>query len=183
MGYGKLLGKQQDAVKALVQGKDVCDLGAGDMELSVKLLELGATKIIAVDKEDFPVPDPRIVRIRAYFKDVWRHTKPPKIAFISWPINHADPSLARLVDRFPFIAYLGKNTDMTSCATPGFFQPLLRREVMAYIPNKKNVLIIYGPLAVEREPYGEELAAITCDERAWDYEEAEEASKVLRSGR
>jgi hypothetical protein len=183
MGYGKLLGKQEDAVKALVQGKDVCDLGAGDMELSVKLLELGATKIIAVDKEDYPVPDPRIVRILSYFNNVWRHTRPPKIAFISWPINHADPSLARLVDRFPFIAYLGKNTDMTSCATPGFFQPLLRREVMAYIPNRKNVLIIYGPNSVEREPYGEELAAITAYEKAWYYEEAEAEARRLQSGR
>jgi len=183
MGFGKLLGKQEAAVKALVEGKDVCDIGAGDMELSIKLLELGAKKVIAVDKEDYPVPDERIVFIRAYYKDLWRHTKPPRIAFVSWPINRNEPSLAKLVARFPFIAYLGKNTDMTSCASPGFFQELMHREVMAYLPNKKNVLIIYGPNAAVREPYGEELAGLTVDEHAFEYEEAERASEKLRSAK
>jgi hypothetical protein len=181
MGYGKLLGKQEEAVKALVQGKDVCDLGAGDMELSVKLLDLGAKNVLAVDKEDYPVPDDRIVRILSYYANVGRHVSElPKIALVSWPINHMEPSLPRLLGKFPYVIYLGKNTDMTACGSSTMFQFLLPREVLAYIPNKKNVLIIYGPRRVEREPYGEELAAITSDERSWDYEEVEEAARVLQ---
>ena len=183
MGFGKLLGKQEAAVKALVQGQTVCDLGAGDMELSVKLLDLGATGVIAVDKEDYPVPDARITPVHSYYANLTRHIELPKIAFVSWPINHDEHSLGRLVSRFSYVIYLGKNTDFTSCASPQFFQALLPREVLAYVPTKKNVLIVYGPKRATREPYGEELAALTMYEHAFEYEEAERASEKLRSAK
>jgi hypothetical protein len=64
------------------------------------------------------------------------------------------------------LVYLGKNTDGSACGFPGLFEVLARREILAYVPDRPNTLIIYGkfirqPNEPHREPMPEEHAALT----------------------
>ena len=51
MGYGRLYASQQVALKPFLEGRTVFDLGAGDLVLSHLLVELGAQKVVAIDKD------------------------------------------------------------------------------------------------------------------------------------
>ena len=51
MPFGQLNKAQLKALVPLVRGKVIHDLGAGDLGLALELLNLGASKVIAIDKE------------------------------------------------------------------------------------------------------------------------------------
>lgn len=181
MGYGKLSSAQARIVAKVVKGQTVIDLGAGDLQLSHELLTLGAQAVTAVEKEELPqsilrLADPRVKVVRAYIKDLHGQTG-ASVAFLSWPANYPILGLDAVIAKTPIVVYLGKNTDGTSCGTSRMFQRLLPREVVAYVPEFKNTLIVYGPKRIEREPYGEELAALTSDEKWCSFEDVERATQ------
>lgn len=165
--YGRLSEHQKIALRPFVQGKIVHDLGAGSCSLSVELIRLGAASVIAVDKEPIHGAESleklRVFAFQAYFSDL--RDEKPEVAFLSWPANRFDQHLLELVEASETVVYLGSNTDGSACGWPGLFREFLRRERLAYAPERKNTLIVYGKhLPVSRTPRGEEYAGLT----SWD---------------
>lgn len=170
MSYGKLLPDQIKALRPIIQGRHVHDLGAGDGELSLALLQLGAAKVTAVDRNKIPTA-PGVECRQAYFENV---RDAIDIAFVSWPSNRPDGGLLSLIRRAREVVYLGKNTDGTACGSRPFFRALQQREVRAYVPNRENTLIIYGAdTGVLRRPTPEELAGLDLEGRILSYSHIE----------
>lgn len=174
MPYGILNQRQQMVVRTYVEGLQVHDLGAGDLILSRKLLDLGAASVIAIEKElsegRKATRDPRITCVEGYFH-AYRGTR-IETAFVSWPCNWPDQGLIRLLVPCPVIIYLGTNLAGTMCGGSDLFCHLIEREVLAYEPDRHNTLIVYGPGRVERPLRGEEKAALNTD-HMWSFEESE----------
>lgn len=170
MAYGSLNHAQQTALRPYVRGRVVHDLGAGDLSFSHDLLvHFSASWVVAVDKwidkRAIHLVHVNVKPVECYFH---AYAPPPPydiidVAFASWPPNYPDDEgLVRLCHKAQIIAYLGKNTDGSACASPSFFRETLRRELLAYVPDRRNTLLIVGaPLDVPREPTGEERAGLT----------------------
>jgi CheY-like chemotaxis protein len=141
MPFGQLNKAQLKALVPLVRGKVIHDLGAGDLGLALELLNLGASKVIAIDKEyyNFNGVPPEIELRRQYFKDMQEEID---IAFVSWPANY-DNGLLRVLMQTKIIIYLGKNTDGTSCGTPALFKYLITRKIQKHVQSRHNTLICY----------------------------------------
>jgi hypothetical protein len=155
--YGRLSKKQLEALRPHVKGRHVHDLGAGNLEMAKALLRLGAKRVTAIDKAEAVTTNPRIEVVKAYFHDLGDLT--PDVAFVSWPVNHDQPGLFRVLRAATKVIYLGKNSDGTSCGHPTLFRDLLNRELLTYVPERENTLIVGGQtLMVPREPTGEERA-------------------------
>ena len=161
---GRLATKaQEEALAAVIKGQIVVDLGAGDCKLAKKLVELGAKHVLAVDKEfppGFIKPHPRVQRIHQRFEELPFY--PTSVHFISWPPNWKCGLLPH-IKAAGIIVYLGKNTDGMSCAIPAIWRYLVTRKILAYVPHKKNTLIVYGPGVEKRPPRGEEEAGLETD--------------------
>ncbi len=166
--YGHLSLRQCELVRKHVAGRHVHDLGAGGLALSGLLLELGASSVVAVDKVPFrrDAVDGRIRLVESYFKGC---TEEVEVAFISWPPN-TPSALHGLIARTPLILYIGKNTDGSACGDPALWHELGTREVLDWLPQRRNELIIYGAERVTRDPLPEERAAADT-ERVWSYAE------------
>lgn len=159
MAFGALTDKQAGVVAEIVVGREIHDLGAGDLTLAYDLIQLGARSVVCIDKEPMPPStSPAVSTLQSYFNAVRAE---PDIAFLSWPVNRYDPGRDNLICRSRIVIYLGKNTDGSSCGNPVMFRLLARRELLAYVPARKNTLIIVGPKAVQRELMPEECVAIT----------------------
>lgn len=157
--YGSLSKAQREVLGSVLKGQKVTDLGAGNCLRSLELLDLGAAKVIAIDKEPAnPQKRQGFTFVRSYFAD-YKGSR-PDVAFLSWPPNHTCPGLLPIVKQAPMVIYLGKNTDGTACGSPELFWHLTSLEVIHYIPDRINTLIVYGNKQVEREPRGEERAAL-----------------------
>jgi hypothetical protein len=174
MSFASISLEQRAALQEAVQGRVVHDLGAGDLKLGAKVLQLGASHVVAVDKEDQPRYLPRGMTYRkCLFKDF---RDPIDVALISWPPNYGSYNLAELAMRANRVVYIGQSTDGSMCGFPELFFVLILRRLLAYCPDRKNTLIVYGGLLPEpREPRGEEAAALSIAEgdRIWTYERAE----------
>lgn len=182
--FGTLTNKQLSVLVQYTKGKVVHDLGAGSLELA-RIVRSGhrrgrrtggACKVIAIDKERVSPPDDPCIEV------VWtlfsNYKDPIDTALISWPINHPDSGLLDLVERSRIVIYIGKNTDGLMCGWPGLFWTFLSRELLAYVPDRKNVLAVYGwELPSPRRPTGEELAGLTTYEKMYSYEDAEAEAK------
>ena len=161
--FGRPSQRQLQAIRHHVQGRHIHDLGAGDLKLSNELLRLGATGVTAIDRWYIEgvvaPPDLRITLQGAYFGELGDLA--PDVAFVSWPINQDQPGLFKVMRAASPVIYLGKNTDGSMCGHPKMFQDMRGRELLAYIPELTNTLIVVGrPLAVPREPTGEERAGM-----------------------
>jgi hypothetical protein len=163
MPYGTLNAAQEECLKHLVAGKVVYDLGAGDLVLAHKLLELGAAKVVAIEKELFFVDNvaPEIEVRRQYFQHM---NEDIDIAFVSWPANY-DNGLLPILKRTKTIIYLGKNTDGSMCGTPALFQYLITRKIEEHVPSRPNTLICYSEQLDKPRWHGvqEEEAALKMD--------------------
>lgn len=158
MAFGRISDDQWNVIAKHVKGRVVHDLGAGRCENSLLLLEHGAKKVIAVDKESMPsLRDTRLQTIRAYFDGC---NFAVDVAFVAWPINTPQAGLVPLLRRAKTVIYIGKNTDGTMCAWPGFWRSLMEREILDYVPEFMNTVIVYGDVTGPRNLRGEELAAI-----------------------
>lgn len=171
--------QMMESIPQYVLGKVVWDLGAGDLWHSKLLVALGATGVIAVDKEEIPPsPDPRIHTTRKYFDAVSAPPNGIDVAYLAWPINHAHiPGLGRLLSQSRTVIYIGSNTGGSACGGPSLMAHLASRSVLAHIPDPQNSLIIYGEWAGERDLLPEEWAALH-PERMWTLEEATGATAV-----
>jgi len=164
MPYGQLNPKQRQLVAKTVKSRTVYDLGAGDLQLSRTLVDLGALKVVAIDKEA-PLSwdgEPRIEVRRTYFHDI-KDVEPIEIAFVSWPSNYVDWGLINLIGRAQQVIYLGKNTDGTSCGSLPLFEHFKTRELLGHIPTRPNTLLVYGEQNFKRVSplVGEEIAGGT----------------------
>ena len=170
MSYGHLDDDQAEVVKRWVEGKVVLDLGAGDMALAQQLIQLGAKKVIAMDKDIRSLgPNPRIEVRQGYFhnlfSDLLRDAEAREeidIVFCSWPPNY-QTNVEMVIALFERLIYLGANTGGSACGGEWFWKPLLSREVLDYVPSRRNTLCVYGPSHVDRVPTGEELGALSTD--------------------
>lgn len=170
-------GAQWRVVRKHVEGLAVHDLGAGMCEHSLKLLELGAASVVAIDKERMPhVRDRRVSKLQVYFD---QYDGEIDVAFLSSPINKPEPGLLRILRGARKIVYVGKNTDATMCAWPGFFHEMSKRRVLDYVPERPNTLIVYGDLLAHPRTKlrGEERAGLTAfsGDECLSFEEAERA--------
>jgi hypothetical protein len=125
--------------------------------MALELLALDATGVTAIDEKESPPPDdPRIQVVTAPFLDLVGLT--PDVGFLSWPPRRAE-GLLSIVQATKTLAYLGKNTDGVSCGFPELVQETMKRELLAYVPDRQNCLLIVGGyLQGAREPTGEERA-------------------------
>jgi len=114
---------------------------------------------------------PQIEVIHGYFADFMDSVD---VAFVAWPTNsRAIDGLVEILERASVVAYVGCNTGGTACGTPGFFQHLLQRELLAYEADRRNTLIVCGRrMDKAREPQGEEKAGIDSD-TLYEYDEVE----------
>ena len=175
MPYGKLTSSQETVLSKYVRGQVVTDLGSGDLDLARRLLGLGAKHVRCIDKE----PKPHLKRWpanlsydQAYFHNL-KNTAPMDVVFLAWPINH-QTSLEAVIEKAQVVAYLGKNTDGSACGTVGLFQSLIQRELLDYVPDHQNCLVVVGKQLPEpRRPTGEELAGISSFSDYFSYTEAE----------
>lgn len=168
----RLSSKQLKALYPYVRSKVVHDLGAGDGTLACELVvSCGAEKVIAIDRH--PIPDPPIEGIECLTMYFDRFHEKVDIAFVSWPVNWPC-ALEPILRHARLVVYLGKNTDGSQCGYQGFWELLVEREVLLHIPERPNVLIVYGQNKVERQILPEEYAAIqacTDEPRVYDYDE------------
>ncbi len=170
MSFGRLCQKQYDAVKRAIYLRTVHDLGAGDLELSYKLIQAGAfwkdrkskVAVFAVDKE--PMSEPSCIEgpygivniktVQTTFEQYsvkigkrgshndWRPLL--DTVFISWPVNYFVPGLCELVREARQVIYLGSNTGGNACGFPELFREFLKRRIVSYVPEETNTLIVYG---------------------------------------
>jgi hypothetical protein len=143
-------------LRPYVVGKTVHDLGAGRLHLAKELLGLGAERVIAVDRLPRDSDDPRIEQHTSLFEE---YKATIETAFGSWPHPKVS-ALTPLVQRTPLAIILAKVADSTVCGTACLWAMLSKREVLAYVPMKRNSLIVYGAALIERPPLPEEVARV-----------------------
>ena len=179
MSFGRFVTSQRDVVQRHVRDAAVCDLGAGNLELSRELLDLGAASVHAIDKRDQPEIDPWPDRLR-YTKTYFNTVRGPfDVLFLSWPANVLDPEVLRLIQTARKVVYLGKCTDGSMCGHPALFGLLIRRRLLDYVPDRANCLIVVGEsLPKPRAPTGEELAGLLVDSIMYSFDQAERAAGV-----
>lgn len=169
MTFWSLNAKQREALKPYVAGKVIHDLGCGDMTLSEEVIRLGALSVHAIDKDPPLRHAPKGVTFhRARFIEV---LEPIDVALISWPPNY-ECGLDKPVSNARSIIYLGANFNGLTCGTVRLFGTLARRNVEAYVPDRENVLTVYGsPIDHSRGLTGEEAAGLAQNVgQPWSYE-------------
>ena len=164
--YGCLNEVQEKALIPFLQGRVVTDLGCGDCGWTRFILEQGASRVVAVDKENF-VKKPDWWRgrpVKFVHQQFVDFHDPVDVAFVSWPLNSYSGTrgLIDIMDRAATVIYLGSNVSGNSCGSPQFFDNLLSREIKVYEPAR-STLIVYGgrlPEGHKRKPYHEEWAGM-----------------------
>jgi hypothetical protein len=162
MAHGILTSEQAQALKPIIAGRHVTDLGCGDMVLSVQLATLGARVVLAIDKE-FPHRVLKTDRVVFQRQDFFDMSDVEDIAFVSWPSNRVSKGLTALVLNAKTVIYLGKNTDGNSCGSHDLFRAMLLRDVSLHVPDMTNTLIVTERRELEkapRFPLAEEFAAL-----------------------
>lgn len=168
---------QEAAVAPYVHGQRVMDLGAADLALSHVLMAMGAQDVLAVDRERMPIPQtPKIHTLVDYFHNV-EETRP--VVFASWIVNW-DVGIERQLRAATHVIVVSKNTDCSACGYTGMWEILRGRGVLVYLPERANVVTVYGPEQAERAPTGEEFAALN-QERSYSFDEAEAAAMATKT--
>lgn len=173
LSIGKLNDEQEAVLRQFVMGYNIHDIGAGQLGLSKKLIELGAHTVTAVDRiyADFRnnnfndcapwvAPLPGISLVGEYFEEYARHGHFIDVAFISWPEAYHQQGIVQLIERARVVIYLGSNFDGISCGSEDMFCTLSQRNVLATVPHRFNTLIVYGNEWVARRLLPEEYAAL-----------------------
>lgn len=164
MSYGLVTDQQANVIRPLVRGRVVHDLGCGDRYLSGRLVAWGARGVVAVDSHPFgPHPGPWVTTVTQSFEEYLKTRSTIDVAFVSWPTTGAyvgGYGLLGLIILAKRVIYLGKNTDGTMCGRPKLFHHLMRRPLLAHVPDEWNTLIGYGSGAVIREAVLEEKAGM-----------------------
>jgi len=77
---------------------------------------------------------------------------------VNWPVN-----LEPVLDAARTVITVSKNSDGTMCGYPEMWELLRRRHILAYVPDVRNTVTVYGDQTVVRNPTGEERAGIDHD--------------------
>jgi len=195
MPFGTLTPAMQAIIREHALGRTVWDLGAGDLTYAKRLIQLGARKVVAVEKGgsrpghlggiatplEAPLrPDPRIECVWRYFAEVDPPEDGIEVAFLSWPQNGALATigLTRLIEGAQTVIYLGCNTGGSACGSGDMWRHLIQREVLAYEPMVRNTLIVYGQPCGPRTLRGEEMGALAS--KMVRFEDVEEWSLEMR---
>tara|TARA_Y100000310_G_C20691665_1_gene822670 strand:+ start:593 stop:1123 length:531 start_codon:yes stop_codon:yes gene_type:complete len=160
--YGILTDEMIDAIRSLVQGKTVVDLGAGICAKARFLKGLGARIVIAVDRIDMP-PTEGVERMVGRFEEV-AEALPDEIdvGFMAWPQNYEVPGLVEILGRCKVVIYVGNNFDGHRCGFAELFEFMLTRTLLHNIGLVENSLVIVGDkLDGKREPTLDEKAGMT----------------------
>ena len=161
MSYGQVTDAQANAIQPFVLGRVVHDLGCGDRYLSSRLVDWGADRVVAIDWAPLgPDRGPLVTTIEQSFEDYLKTIPVIDVAFLSWPTTGPSDALVELISGAHRVVYLGQNTGGTICGHPELFRHLMRRPLLAHVPDERNTLLVYGSGAVEREPALEELAGV-----------------------
>ena len=161
MPYGQFDSKQRRALKQVIKGKRVHDLGCGDQLLSGDLVKWGASEVVAIDSHPYGDPGKKVTTLKMSFADYLSTGPEIDIAFICWPPNRVEPALLELARLAKLVVYHGKCTDGTCCGWPGLFEHFLRRDLVAYVPDEYNTLCVYGALVpARRDGQPEERAGL-----------------------
>jgi hypothetical protein len=170
MSFGQVTDQQACAIQPFILGRVVHDLGCGDRYLSKRLVAWGAKTVIAVDKDPYGYdPGPKVITVAETFERYLKMRPIIDVAFISWPTNshlsfrgveNPTYALLRLVISAARVVYLGKNTDGIICGHPHLFRHLVRRPLLAHVPDEFNTLLAYDAGTVTREPVLEEQAGM-----------------------
>lgn len=170
MPYGHLTEEMLRALEQTIRGELVVDVRAGDLYYTRILLELGAKKVMAIDKEPLPrarrgIQTPHhkpLQALKPCIRDAW--------LFLSWPVNR-DIGYLPWLEAARGVVYLGSNVNGSSCGVPALSMHLDYREVPHHIPHRRNTLTLYGgPRKEDRELTHEEVAALSTE--TIDYEKA-----------
>lgn len=169
---GSLNAAQRAIVAQHVAGMCVVDVGAGDFSLSVEMVSLGATEVVAVEPKPWHRPTPANVRHVRLYLDAFHETH--SVGFVSWPINnlYLESALIRFAMRTDKLIVLAKTTDGLMCAGPTFWEYIMTREVLVYSADPVNTLVVYGPRYVRRPPKGVERGGISDDILSYESAEA-----------
>lgn len=161
--WGKLNAAHLDALRPFVSGRVVHDVCSGpEFPLAGDLLELGAKKVVAIDKERRSARSR--ARVEYYHMRLHEFKGKAAVVMLSWPPNHAIDGLLGILERARVVIYLGSNTGGNACGTPALFRHLIRRELLAYVPHSSNSMIVVGDsLGAPRAKTGEECAALQDD--------------------
>ena len=170
--YGHLTPEMEQILLPHIRDQEVWDLGAGDLGWVRWLADNGASKVIAVDKEDYYGPLPTKVQyLHSCFDKVVIPATGIPVAFLAWPQNglprpnQGTWGLDKLIWDAGKIIYLGCNTGGSSCGNPFIFCQFVLRDVLAHVPHRRNTLLIYGDRGAEpRLLHGEEYAAVQGEE-------------------
>ena len=162
MPHGIITTEQAQALRPIIKGRHVTDLGCGDMILSAQLKALGAKYVRAIDKDQ---PHKLIKKKGLVFqrKEFFDMDVVEDIAFVSWPTNRRSRDLSGLVLNAKTVIYLGKNTDGNACGSADLFRVMLLRDLSLHVPNITNTLIVTERREIERIPrfpLAEEFAAL-----------------------
>jgi hypothetical protein len=162
MPYGLLTPSMKALLAPYVAGKVVWDLGAGDLTYAGLLADLGARKVIAVEKDrDMPDSDHlRVMVLRAYFHEI-EVPEQIEVAFLGWPANYNMAGLLGLLAVSKIVVYLGSNVGGSACGPTTLFRPLGQREPLAHEAHRRNSLIIYGEAPRTSPLLPEEYASLT----------------------
>lgn len=150
--YGKMPPMAWTAIRDLVQGKVVVDLGCGSLGYSFEISKMGARQIFAVDKEPCTVPGnkfpPGLEFVRGNFEQLVTDTVrlPAKfdVAFVSWPSNHPMRGLIEMCDRADIVIHMGCNWNETACGFPAFYRYLCSRELLQEHQHPTNHVGVVG---------------------------------------
>ena len=162
--YGRLTVAQREALRPIVRGRTVHDLGAGSCALSMELAALGAAHVVAIDRQAprrATALPPSVLFRRQAFEDV---AERPRVAFLSWPspeplVDYGPAGIMRLVRAASVVVYLGRNRDRVVCGGRPLFEHFAERELTAYIPARRNDLLVLG-----RWHRGGDLRPLTAEE-------------------
>jgi hypothetical protein len=152
MGYGVYTDEMKALVAELVRGKEVWDLGAGNLSGTRMMLRMGAARVYAVDKEDFRLEcTPRnTTLLTCPFADLTLGDTEIDVALVAWPVNRSLPGLVSILERARTVVYLGSNVGGDACGWPGLFRYLAGRELLEEVPHRRNSLLVYGAPTEER---------------------------------
>lgn len=166
MPYGNLSLAMREALKPIVKGRVVYDLGAGDLDHAKTLLRCGASAIMAIEKDPLPVtlhPSLNITLIESLIASV---PVPPDldVVFLGWPQNYFIPGILTWMKAAKTLIYLGHNFDGTACGFPDMFEHMQERRLDLHIPDARNTLIVVSErLNFPRHSTPEEAAAASDD--------------------
>lgn len=161
-------------LRPFVEGRDVWDLGCGDLSHAERLLRAGALRVTGVDAtdrvKDGVLDDPRVTFRKEYLDFLHQPDyRDMEVAYCSWP-HQFGSGLRGITEWVPCVVFVGKNSDGTSCGERSMWDVLVKRRVLLYEPSRRESLIVYGREDADRPLLPDELAALD-HEHIWGFDD------------